>query len=331
MNIITIRNLSFFGAILTLVVISIGAWVRLTYAGLGCPDWPGCYGILGTPDTISELARAKELYPHAIIDSGKAWREMLHRYLAGILGIYIFFISFLTFRYAKHISVYLPISLVLLIIIQSLLGMFTVTELVKPTIVTMHLLLGMATASLLLWNGLKVCSNKEIFNKPVNFYILICTLALVIQIILGGWTSTNYASLACTDFPKCAQEWWPSGMNFTEGFTIINLPDVNYETHQIDYKSKLAVHFTHRLGALILTFLFIGLFLYLFKIQNSIILKKIGMVVLIFFIAQVFLGISNILFSLPITIAVMHTVNACILLMSMIILLFYSTCIVQKW
>ena len=331
MNIITIRNLSFFGAILTLVVISIGAWVRLTYAGLGCPDWPGCYGILGIPDTISELTRAKELYPHAIIDSGKAWREMLHRYLAGTLGIYVFFISFLTFKYAKHISVYLPISLVLLIITQSLLGMFTVTELVKPTIVTMHLLFGMATASLLLWNGLKVCSNKEIFNKPVNSYILTCTLVLIIQIILGGWTSTNYASLACTDFPKCAQEWWPSDMNFTEGFTIINLPDVNYETHQIDHKSKLAVHFTHRLGALILTFLFIGLFLYLFKIQNSIILKKIGMVVLIFFIAQVFLGISNILFSLPITIAVMHTVNACILLMSMITLLFYSTCNEQKW
>ena len=295
MNIITIRNLSFFGAIFTLAVISIGAWVRLTYAGLGCPDWPGCYGILGIPDTISELTRAKELYPHAIIDSGKAWREMLHRYLAGTLGIYVFFISFLTFKYAKHISVYLPISLVLLIITQSLLGMFTVTELVKPTIVTMHLLFGMATASLLLWNGLKVCSNKEIFNKPVNSYILTCTLVLIIQIILGGWTSTNYASLACTDFPKCAQEWWPSDMNFTEGFTIINLPDVNYETHQIDHKSKLAVHFTHRLGALILTFLFIGLFLYLFKIQNSIILKKIGMVVLIFFIAQVFLGISNII------------------------------------
>tara|TARA_B100000959_G_scaffold7863_1_gene7961 strand:- start:721 stop:1716 length:996 start_codon:yes stop_codon:yes gene_type:complete len=331
MNIITIRNLSFFGAIFTLAVISIGAWVRLTYAGLGCPDWPGCYGILGIPDTISELTRAKELYPHAIIDSGKAWREMLHRYLAGTLGIYVFFISFLTFKYAKHISVYLPISLVLLIITQSLLGMFTVTELVKPTIVTMHLLFGMATASLLLWNGLKVCSNKEIFNKPVNSYILTCTLVLIIQIILGGWTSTNYASLACTDFPKCAQEWWPSDMNFTEGFTIINLPDVNYETHQIDHKSKLAVHFTHRLGALILTFLFIGLFLYLFKIQNSIILKKIGMVVLIFFIAQVFLGISNILFSLPITIAVMHTVNACILLMSMITLLFYSTCNEQKW
>jgi len=331
MNIAAIRNLSFFGAIFTLVVISIGAWVRLTYAGLGCPDWPGCYGLLSTPDTVSEIAKAKELYPDAIIDSGKAWREMLHRYLAGILGLYVFFISFLTLKYAKHVNIYLPISLVLLIIIQSLLGMFTVTELVKPTIVTMHLLFGMATASLLLWNGLNIYTNKTIYNKPINVYILICTLALIMQIIIGGWTSTNYASLACTDFPKCAQEWWPSDMNFTKAFTIINLPDVNYEINQIDYKSKLAIHFTHRLGALILTFLFIGLFFYLFKIQNSVILKKIGMIVLIFFVSQILLGISNVLFSLPITIAVMHTVNACILLMSMIILLFYSTYNQEKW
>tara|TARA_B100001996_G_scaffold380919_1_gene369331 strand:- start:4914 stop:5909 length:996 start_codon:yes stop_codon:yes gene_type:complete len=331
MNIITIRNLSFFGAIFTLVVISIGAWVRLTYAGLGCPDWPGCYGILGTPDTMSEIAKAKELYPNAIIDSGKAWREMLHRYLAGMLGLYVFFISFLTFKYVKNINIYLPISLVLLIIIQSLLGMLTVTELVKPTIVTMHLLFGMITASLLLWNGLKISEQKGLHNKPINIYILICALALTLQIILGGWTSTNYASLACTDFPKCTEEWWPSDMNFIEGFTIINLPDVNYETNQIDYKSKLAIHFTHRLGALILTFLFIGLFLYLFIIQNSIILKKIGIFVLVFFVIQILLGISNILFSLPITIAVMHTVNACILLMSMIILLFYSTYNEKKW
>jgi len=331
MNITTIRNLSFFGAIFTLVVISIGAWVRLTYAGLGCPDWPGCYGLLSTPDTVSEIAKAKALYPDAIIDSGKAWREMLHRYLAGILGLYVFFISFLTLKYAKHVNIYLPIFLVLLIIVQSLLGMFTVTELVKPTIVTMHLLFGMATASLLLWNGLNIYTNKIIYNKPINVYILICTLALIVQIIIGGWTSTNYASLACTDFPKCAQEWWPSDMNFTKAFTVINLPDVNYEINQIDYKSKLAIHFTHRLGALILTFLFIGLFFYLFKIQNSVILKKIGMIVLVFFVGQILLGISNVLFSLPITIAVMHTVNACILLMSMIILLFYSTYNQEKW
>ena len=140
MNSNIIKKLSFVGAFFTLIVISAGAWVRLTDAGLGCPDWPGCYGILGTPETEEELAKARELYPDAIIDQGKAWREMFHRYIAGILGIYVFFISYITYRFAKHVGLFLPIALSVMIVVQSLMGMFTVTELVKPTIVTTHLI-----------------------------------------------------------------------------------------------------------------------------------------------------------------------------------------------
>ena len=330
MNSNIIKKLSFVGAFFTLIVISAGAWVRLTDAGLGCPDWPGCYGILGTPETEEELAKARELYPDAIIDQGKAWREMFHRYIAGILGIYVFFISYITYRFAKHVGLFLPIALSVMIVVQSLMGMFTVTELVKPTIVTTHLIFGMITACLLLWNGLRVDTKNEDEKSNFTFFIKICIFALVIQILLGGWTSTNYASLACPDFPKCTEEWWPSDMDFDKGFTIFGLPNVNYEINHMEYYAKLAVHFTHRVGALLLTILFLGLFLYIFFLQKSPTIKKIGLVVLLFFTLQIFLGISNVVHSLPLNVAVLHTVNACVLLMSMLILLFYSTYNAQR-
>ena len=288
----TVRNISLLASLFTLVVISVGAWVRLTHAGLGCPDWPGCYGILGTPTSDIELAEAKKLYPDAVIDTGKAWREMLHRYLAGTLGIFIFYVSYLTLKYAKHVPKLLPISLIVLIIVQSLMGMLTVTELVKPTIVTIHLVLGITTATLLLWNSFKIY-NFTIdvrVDKKLTKLIILCTFALIVQIILGGWTSTNYASLACTDFPKCSDEWWPSNMNYSDAFTIINLPDINYELAPLAYNAKLAIHFTHRFGALILTILFSLLFIYLFFIQSNQQIKKIGYIVLIFFVLQVTLG-----------------------------------------
>ena len=332
MDVNTIKSISFFGALFTLLVISVGAWVRLTDAGLGCPDWPSCYGLLTPPISDLELSQAKNIHPDAIIDTGKAWREMLHRYLAGILGLYVFFTAYLTFKYSKNTSNILPIALIVLIIIQSIMGMLTVTELVKPTIVTIHLILGMSTASLMYWNGLKVVANHNMINlnRTLILIIIICIFGLLTQIILGGWTSTNYASLACTDFPKCSNQWWPNNMDFKSGFTIFNLPNINYEGGPLEYNAKLAVHFTHRIGALILSLLFLWLFIYLFFLQANKNIKKIGMIVMALFVAQIMLGISNIIFSLPISIAVLHTVNASALLMSMVALLYYSTYNTQK-
>ena len=332
MSLYTLRNICIFGALYTLVVISVGVWVRLTDAGLGCPDWPGCYGILGTPETDLEISKARELYPDAVIDTGKAWREMFHRYLAGVLGIFVFYISYLIIKYAKHVSKIFPIALILLIITQSIMGMLTVTELVKPTIVTTHLVLGMSTATLLLWNGLLVQEDKilKLIDKKLIILIGLCILGLLTQIILGGWTSTNYASLACTDFPKCDNSWWPSNMDYKSGFTIFNLPSINYELAPLAYDAKLAIHFTHRLGALLLTGVYLYLFTYIFFKQSDITLKAVSTIVLLVFVLQILLGISNVVYSLPINIAVLHTVNASILLMSMITLLYYSTYHPQK-
>ena len=311
-----ISKLSFVGALFTLIVISLGAWVRLTDAGLGCPDWPGCYGLLTTPDTVDELAKAREYYPNADIDVGKAWREMLHRYMAGLLGLYVFFITYISIKYSKR-SYTLPVLISILIIIQAIMGMLTVTMLVKPTIVTTHLFFGMLTATLLFINSLKYSNTSMTSEKIPAIALIIITITwifLIIQILLGGWTSTNYASLACTDFPKCLDQWYPKEMIFNEAFNVINLPDVNYEGGILAYGAKVAVHYTHRITALILTFVFISALYVVFKLNKHSLLKKLMSISIIFFTLQVILGISNVVYSLPLNIAVWHTMNAAILM-----------------
>ena len=311
-----ISKLSFVGALFTLIVISLGAWVRLTDAGLGCPDWPGCYGLLTTPDTVDELAKAREYYPNADIDVGKAWREMLHRYMAGLLGLYVFFITYISIKYSKR-SYMLPVLISILIIIQAIMGMLTVTMLVKPTIVTTHLFFGMLTATLLFINSLKYSNVSMSSEKIPAIALIIITITwvfLIIQILLGGWTSTNYASLACTDFPKCLDQWYPKEMIFNEAFNVINLPDVNYEGGILAYGAKVAIHYSHRITALILTFVFISALYVVFKLNKHSLLKKLMSISIIFFILQVILGISNVVYSLPLNIAVWHTMNAAILM-----------------
>ena len=317
---------SFIGAALTLVVISLGAWVRLTDAGLGCPDWPGCYGLLTTPDTVDELAKAKENYPNASIDVGKAWREMLHRYVAGILGLYVFFITYISIKYSKQ-NYILPVSISILIVIQAIMGMLTVTMLVKPTVVTTHLFFGMLTATLLFINGLKYSGLNLLQDKLPVYAISVIVLTwvlLVIQILLGGWTSTNYASLACTDFPKCLDQWYPKEMVFDKAFNIFNLPDINYEGGFLAYGAKVAVHYIHRVTALVLSISFLLTIVIIFKLKNHAFLKKIISFTLIFFVLQIILGISNVIYSLPLNIAVWHTMNAAILLALLSGALYYS-------
>jgi len=222
------------GCVLTLAVIILGAYVRLSDAGLGCPDWPGCYGKLIVPEgSNNQIEEMSELYPERPFEQDKAWKEMLHRYLASTLGFLILMLTFLAWTKKEFINIRLFSSILLaLVIFQGILGMWTVTLLLKPIIVMLHLLGGLTILSLLYWKLLREQSMSGVFvsegNKKLLALVVMALVVLFCQISLGGWTSSNYAALACPDFPTCQGKWWPK-MNFFEGFILWRELDVDYE------------------------------------------------------------------------------------------------------
>jgi cytochrome c oxidase assembly protein subunit 15 len=313
--------------ILAFIVIVVGAYVRLSNAGLGCPDWPGCYGQITAPDNFEEIKKASETFPNSQIDSSKAWKEMFHRYLASTLGLLILAMAFFAWknRTQPDQQFYLPLTLVGLVIFQGLLGMWTVTLLLKPAIVTMHLVTGLLTLSLLLWTVLKhkqAFSGKIKDNKQTNALIKnwakLALIILAIQIFLGGWTSTNYVALYCPDFPTCQNEWWPE-TNFSEAFTFIKEIGVNYEGGTLSNDAGVTVHIMHRLGALI-SLIFIGSLALLLRKNKNKVLRNISYLILGFLLIQISLGIANVLMFLPVQLAVSHNAFAALLLLSLVTL-----------
>ena len=312
---------------LAFFVIVLGAYVRLSDAGLGCPDWPGCFGQITAPDELEEISKARLAYPNLEIDSGKAWKEMIHRYFASALGLLILFLAFFAWkqRHNEKQQVVLPFTLVVLVIFQGLLGMWTVTELVKPTIVTLHLLMGLTTLSLLYWVTLKHAQpwyqrlNKLTTPQFLNHWARLALVVLALQIFLGGWTSTNYVALHCPDFPTCQGEWWPQ-TNFSEAFVFFKESGVNYEGGSLSLEAGTTVHLMHRLGALISVLVIAGLAIALMLKSVDPVIKKASLVVLGLLSLQVILGVSNVLMHLPIPVAVAHNAVATLLLLSLILL-----------
>ncbi len=314
---------------LAFFVIVLGAYVRLSDAGLGCPDWPGCYGQITAPDEAHEIANALIIYPEHkhTIDPAKAWKEMVHRYFASFLGLLILAMAFLAWRHRKNVNqqLTLPLILVGLVIFQGMLGMWTVTQLVRPTIVTLHLLTGLLTLSLLFWVSLKHLKPWAEKIKSSEFSGLIAPLAkialivLALQIFLGGWTSTNYVALYCPDFPMCQGAWIPN-TNFSEAFVFFKDPTVNYEGGSLSLDAGVTVHFLHRVGALVTTILLSSLALLMFFKSNNAILKTLSKVLLSVLTLQVSLGIANVVLVLPIPIAVGHNAIAAVLLLTLLLI-----------
>jgi len=313
-------------------VIVLGAYVRLSDAGLGCPDWPGCFGQIGAPDEAHEIRQAINLYPHLEVHSGKAWKEMIHRYFASFLGLLILIMAFLAWRHRLNPNqqLKLPLFLVFLVIFQGLLGMWTVTQLVRPTIVTLHLLTGLLTLSLLFWVFLKHSqpwSQNEWLKKAqgpnINNLIKplakVAVLVLAFQIFLGGWTSTNYVALYCPDFPTCQGVWVPE-TNFSEAFVFFKDPTVNYEGGSLSLEAGVTVHFLHRVGALITTVVLSLLALLMLFKSNNDLLRKLAALLLFLLTVQVSLGILNVILVLPIPIAVAHNAIAAALLLSLLLI-----------
>ncbi len=302
------------------VVVILGAYTRLVHAGLGCPDWPGCYGFLSVPRSDAALELAQMRFPDDPVEIFKAWAEMIHRYAAGLLGLTILALALFSLRQRRvpGYPVKLSFGLLLLVICQAAFGMWTVTLKLWPQIVTTHLLGGFATLSLLLLLILRLSGSFPPLTStrvtPGLRALAGAVLAVVImQITLGGWVSSNYAAVACVDLPTCHGEWWPD-MNFREGFNVFQEIGPNYLGGMLDGPGRTAIHFSHRVGALITTALAL---LLAWRLMQAGLGRLAGLLVMVL-ATQVALGITNVLAHLPLAVAVAHNAVGALLLLVMI-------------
>jgi cytochrome c oxidase assembly protein subunit 15 len=321
--------LALFATAFALCVVILGAFTRLSDAGLGCPDWPGCYGHLLWPDTSEQIAQAEARFPDAPFEQDKAWPEVVHRYFASTLGLLIIAINVIAWRQRKNGEqpFRLPLALLALVIAQGLFGMWTVTLKLWPQVVTLHLLGGFTTLSLLWLLALRL-QNKPWPRPdvPVKHWQALKPLALAglilvsCQIALGGWTSSNYAALACPELPTCQGSWVPPMMDFAHGFNIFQEIGPNYLGGQMDGTGRVAIHFTHRVGAIVVL-LYLGFLLArLYKYAGGPPLRRQANVLLGLLVIQLGLGLSNIIWSLPLWVAVAHNAGGALLLLALVTL-----------
>ncbi|MEP7245827.1 MAG: COX15/CtaA family protein [Gammaproteobacteria bacterium] len=337
-QLIWIRRLTVVALVLCFVVVVLGAYVRLTAAGLGCPDWPGCYGHL-TPTGAEQNVASQAAYPNTPLHVGKAWREMVHRYAASTLGLLIVIMAALaiTGRRQRAANVPLAIALLFVVVVQGMLGMLTVTWQLKPLIVTMHLIFGLTTLSLLWWQWLALrassrgsirfggartagSSGYATREGPLNKVLLVALIALIVQIALGGWTSSNYAAVACPDFPKCQQSWWPD-TDYKDAFVLWRGLGVNYEGGVLQHPARVAIHFTHRLGALVASgALIFAAVMTLRRRGRAAQARVAAFAVLAALALQLLIGASMVLKGFPLALATAHNAGAALLLLSAVAL-----------
>ena len=321
-------SLVVFATAFAMCVVILGAWTRLEDAGLGCPDWPGCYGFLTVPETAEEIAQAEAAFPDAPFEAEKAWPEVIHRYFASTLGLLIIFVNIIAWRNRHNPGqpFKLPLFLLVLVIAQGLFGMWTVTLKLWPQVVTTHLLGGFTTLSLLWLLGLRLSNRPwQQPTVPARQWVALRPLAmaalilLVCQITLGGWTSSNYAALACPDLPTCQGRWWPP-MDFGNGFNVAQEIGPNYLGGQMDGEARVAIHMAHRIGALLVTLVMAFLVFKLYRNAGGRELTRLTHVLLFLLVIQVSLGVSNIVFSLPLWVAVAHNAGGALLLLTLVTL-----------
>ncbi len=321
-------KMAFVATCLAFVVILLGAYTRLADAGLGCPDWPGCYGHVGVPKHIDDVTAANQAYPERPVEAAKAWKEMVHRYFASTLGLLIFALGIIAIkkRNEPDHAFKLPLFLMVLVVFQGMLGMWTVTIKLNPTIVMSHLMGGMTTLSILWWltlrsGGLfKFGHVDSVFLRNLKTPALIGLVIVVLQVMLGGWTSSNYAALHCNEFPTCTAGQYLPAMNFAEGFTLWHGTDQNFEFGIMSNEARIAIHTTHRIGAVItaLFVLWLGLKILLTPAYRP--LKKAGIALVAVVVLQFILGVSNVVLSLPLLVAVAHNGGGALLILTLVTL-----------
>jgi cytochrome c oxidase assembly protein subunit 15 len=320
-----VRRLCVTGLLLCLLVVVLGAYVRLSAAGLGCPDWPGCYGA-PTPLGIATDASAQAQFAHARVDLGKAWREMIHRYAAGTLGLIILMIAVLAAasRGRRIVGVRFACVLLAILIVQASLGMLTVTLRLTPLIVTLHLIFGMTTLALLawLWLSLKRPGRSAAHAARARAPRRLCLAALVVlamQIALGGWTSSNYAATACPDFPTCQGSFWPA-TDYRQAFALAKGTDVNYEGGVLSAPARVAIQLTHRLGACAVT-LMLGLAVWAALTSAADrYTRRAAWAVLAFLGLQLVIAVSMVERGFPLWLGTAHNAGAALLLLATVTL-----------
>lgn len=321
-------RLALFATAFAVVVVVLGAWTRLVDAGLGCPDWPGCYGFLTVPVAAEDIRIAEARFPDSPVEVDKGWPEMIHRYFAGTLGLLVLALAVIGWRHRK--SAEYPsrhaYGLLGLVILQAAFGMWTVTLKLWPQVVVAHLLGGFATLSLLLLlvlrlrrAGIEPVSDDPHALARLKRWAVAGLLVVVLQITLGGWTSANYAALACTDLPTCHGEWWPEA-DFAEGFDLSHEIGPNYLGGQMDHPARVAVHLTHRLGALAVIAVLLVLMVLIKKSPYNGALRLHLRLVAGLLLLQLCLGVSNILAGLPLAVAVAHNAVGAGLLLALVAL-----------
>ncbi|UCX06301.1 COX15/CtaA family protein [Shewanella glacialimarina] len=308
-----------FTLVFTLMVILMGAYTRLSDAGLGCPDWPGCYGHLTVPNESHELAKVETHFPEHTIEPKKAWLEMIHRYIAGTLGLMVLVILIMCLK-QREAPKKLPIFISALIIFQAALGMWTVTMKLMPIVVMSHLIGGFALFSLLFILYLRTkplrIPGGDTYARKLAPLAAIGLVVLVVQIMLGGWTSSNYAALACTTLPICEGNWIDN-LRFADAFSPFQGDHPSFEYGVLDYPTRMTIHITHRIWGVFTAVMLVWLAFKLLKAQSSTMCTSAYLLILMV-IVQVALGISNVVMNLPLGIAVSHNGGAALLLLTMV-------------
>lgn len=345
-----LRGLALFGVLLCFGVVVLGAYVRLTDAGLGCPDWPGCYGHV-SPLGAEDSPASQTQFPGRPLQAGKAWHEMIHRYAAGTLGCVIIAIAVLATVAPRPKIVGAGYGLLLFatVIVQALLGMLTVTWLLKPLIVTLHLLFGMTTLGLLWWlwlrlqrrqrgtvylaSGLAAPPESRLRKagsgmggqrttaaaRTAYWLAVLGVIALAAQFFLGGWTSANYAAVACPDFPTCQGAWWPHA-DFRHAFVLWHGMRIDYDGGILANPARVAIHFAHRLGALTVTLIAVAASLFVIGRPSLAAARPRAYLLLVALGLQLAIGISMVLRTFPLGLTTAHTAGAALLLMAILAL-----------
>lgn len=306
------RRLATIALLLALVVVSLGAYVRLSDAGLGCPDWPGCYGkLVGVPEQAHQLAHAEARFGQSV-EAPKAWKEMIHRYAAGTLGLCILALTAIAWRHRVRRRPWLELALLGVVTGQALLGMLTVTRLLKPVIVTSHLLGGMSTLALLALLVLREGHSPRPTAFPTGLKVLaiLATASVLTQIALGGWVSSNYAATICADFPTCQGSFRPE-TDFHHAFTLDRELGNTASGELLPAAALTAIHWTHRLFAGVVLGI-VGAFSFCLLRRHE--GRRHGLALLATLALQISLGIANVLLQLPLPLAVAHNTGAALLL-----------------